>query len=100
MSAWQAQMLSKRVMAEYNGKKISWKLEDVRRRAFPPIAGEGGYHDMFGKNQAVPSKASNVQALGTSIPTLGNRAFRNESTWDSNSMYKVTERLLCAQPTN
>ena len=80
MSAWQAANASQK-----GDGRVQWKenkletAEDVGRRAFPPISGEGGYHDMFGKNQAVPNKASNVQALGTSIPTLGNLSFRNES---------------------
>ena len=81
MSAWQAANASQK-----GDGRVQWKenkletAEDVGRRAFQPFAGDGGHHDMFGKNQAVPIKVSNAQALGTSIPTLGNRAFRNECT--------------------
>lgn len=81
MSAWQAANAFQK-----GDGRVQWKenkletAEDVGRQAFPPIAGEGGYHDIFGKNQAVPSKASNVKPLVPAFPLWGNRAFRNEST--------------------
>lgn len=81
MSAWQAANAFQKGDGRVQRKKNKLETtEDVGRRAFPSIAGEGGHHDIFGKNQAVPIKASKAQALGTSIPTLGDRAFGNEST--------------------